>query len=118
MLPRVIGPFRARRLLMQVERVSAAEAAQWGLVSKVFPEAELLEAELLEAARAVAKEFASGPTVALSEMRRLLQDALRSDFDAQLEAEARALLRTFRSKDNLVGMKAFAAKTKPEFTGE
>ena len=113
MLPRVVGPVRARRILMRLERVKAAEAVEWGLVSEVLP-----DEGFAEAAREEAAKVAAGPTVALSEMRRLLQDALKDDFDAHLEAEVRALARAFRSKDNLAGMKAFAAKTEPVFTGE
>lgn len=113
MLPRVIGPLRARRLLMMLEKVSAQDACAWGLVAEVLP-ADGFAA----AAKAVALRFAAGPTVALSEMRRLLLDAQRSDFDAHLEAEIRALARTGRSKDNLAGMRAFASKAEPAFTGE
>ena len=113
MLPRVVGPLRARRMLMKLERVSAEDARAWGVVAEVLP------AEgFVEAGRAVAASFAAGPTVALSEMRRLLQDAMRDDFDRHLEAEARSLGRTFRSKDNAAGMKAFASKAAPVFTGE
>jgi 2-(1,2-epoxy-1,2-dihydrophenyl)acetyl-CoA isomerase len=113
MLPRVIGPLRARRMLMMLERVSAADARDWGLV------AEVLAADgFAEAAKAVALRFANGPTVALSEMRRLLIDAQRAEFDSHLEAEVRALARTFRSKDNVAAMRAFASKSEPAFTGE
>jgi 2-(1,2-epoxy-1,2-dihydrophenyl)acetyl-CoA isomerase len=113
MLPRVIGPLRARRMLMMLERVSARDAADWGLVAEVLP-----ADGFAEAARAVAGRFAQGPTVALSEMRRLLLDAQRADFDSHLEAEVRALARTFRSKDNVAAMRAFASKTEPVFSGE
>lgn len=113
MLPRVVGPMRARRLLMRLEKVSAEDGKEWGIVSEILP-ADEFETR----ARAIAVQFAAGPTVALSEMRRLLQDAMRAEFDAQLEAEARALARAFRSKDNQAGMKAFAARSDPVFTGE
>ncbi len=112
-LPRIVGPMRARRMLMRLERITAAEAKDWGLVSEVLPAEGFKEAAL-----AVAQIFAAGPTVALSEIRRLLIDAGRVDFDSHLEAEARALARAFRSKDNQAGMKAFASKTAPVFTGE
>lgn len=112
-LPRLIGPMRARRMLMRAEKISAADMADWGVVAQTLP-AEDFPA----AARKIAMEFAQGPTVALSEMRRLLQDSLRSEFDTHLETESRALARTFRSKDNQVGIRAFATKSQPVFTGE
>lgn len=113
MLPRFIGPFRARQMLMQLKRVTAQEALEWGMVSEVLP-----EEGFVEAAKAIAEGFAAGPTIALSEIRQLLRDSLRQDFASHLDDESRALARTFRSKDNREGMRAFASKTQPVFTGE
>lgn len=113
LLPRIIGPLRARRMLMDLERIPAQLAESWGLVTQVVP-----SEGFAQAARAVAEKYAAGPTMALSEMRRLIMDAQRTEFDAHLEAEARALTRTFRSKDNRAGMRAFVNRTDPEFTGE
>ncbi|WP_033921727.1 enoyl-CoA hydratase-related protein [Sphingomonas sp. 37zxx] len=112
-LPRVIGPGRARHMLLRAEKVSAPVMEQWGLVSELLP-ADGFAAQ----ARATAAALAVGPTVALSEMRRLLQDSPDRAFEAQLEAESRALVRTFRSKDNRIGMQAFATKSQPVFIGE
>lgn len=83
------------------------------MVSEVLP-----EEGFVEAAKAIAEGFAAGPTIALSEIRQLLRDSLRQDFASHLDDESRALARTFRSKDNREGMRAFASKTQPVFTGE
>jgi len=113
LLPRIVGPLRARRMLVDLERIPASLAESWGLVSQVVS-----ADDFASATRAMADKYAAGPTMALAEMRRLIMDAQRNDFDVHMEAEARALLRTFRSKDNRVGMRAFATRTEPEFNGD
>ena len=112
LLPRAIGSRRARQMLLRAERVSAETALTWGLVDDVVP-----EADFRAAARTVACEFAEGPTVALSLMRRLLIESDGTSFDAQLEAEARGVRITARTKDNAAGIRAFGSRTKPVFIG-
>jgi 2-(1,2-epoxy-1,2-dihydrophenyl)acetyl-CoA isomerase len=104
---------RARRMLMRAERVPAAQALEWGLVSEMVD-----ESALAARARCVALEFADGPTIALGEIRRLIHDGLRGDLHTAYEAEAAAVARTARTKDNVAVFRAFAAKQKPVFTGE
>jgi 2-(1,2-epoxy-1,2-dihydrophenyl)acetyl-CoA isomerase len=112
LLPRTVGPLRARQMILRAERVPAAKALEWGLATAVAPK-ETFAAE----ARAIADEFAAGPTVALARMRRLVFDSFEQGFDAHLEAEARGVAETSRTKDNLAALKVFGTKTKPEFTG-
>jgi 2-(1,2-epoxy-1,2-dihydrophenyl)acetyl-CoA isomerase len=113
LLPRVVGLQRARQMILRAERLSAQTALDWGLVNEVTS-AELFEAR----ARAVAGEFADGPTLALGEMRRLIADGLRQEIDSAMEAEVRAVARTSRTKDNVAAMKVFGTKEQPKFTGE
>lgn len=113
LLPRMVGMARARRLLLRAERLPAATALDWGMIGEVLP-AEGFAA----AARTVALDFAHGPTAALSEMKRLLTDGLRQDLDAAMEAEARAVARTSRTRDNVAAMRLFGSKEKPVFHGE
>jgi 2-(1,2-epoxy-1,2-dihydrophenyl)acetyl-CoA isomerase len=113
LLPRMVGMARARRLLLRAERLPAVTALEWGMIGEVLP-----ADGFAEAARGVALEFAQGPTVALSEMKRLLADGLRLDLDAAMEAEARAVARTSRTRDNVAAMRLFGSKEKPVFQGE
>jgi 2-(1,2-epoxy-1,2-dihydrophenyl)acetyl-CoA isomerase len=113
LLPRMVGLQRARRMLLRAERVPAATALDWGLIGEIAPAGGFADAAL-----AVAREFADGPTLALGEIGRLLTDGLRRDLDTAMEAEAAAVSRTSRTRDNVAAMRVFGTKTKPLFTGE
>lgn len=113
LLPRMIGTLRAKRMLMRAEKVDAATALDWGLVSEVQP-----DEGFAEAARAIAMEFANGATVALGEIKTLIANGMRSDLHSAFEAESASVERTARTKDNVAAVKLFALKSLPIFTGE
>jgi 2-(1,2-epoxy-1,2-dihydrophenyl)acetyl-CoA isomerase len=112
LLPRTLGPARARQLVMRAERLPADKALDWGMVNEVVP-----VDGFAEAARRVAQDFADGPTVALGLMRRLILDGPSNSFDAHLEAEARAVLKTSRTQDNAAAVRAFGSKEPVKFSG-
>ena len=112
LLPRAIGLQRARKMMLGAQRVTAATALDWGLVSEVAP------AEGFRAlAHSVANDYAAAPTVALSTMRQLLLDSDGVSLDAHLEAEARGVRITARTRDNQAAIRAFGTKIRPEFIG-
>lgn len=113
LLPRAIGTTRARRLLMGAEKIDAKTAFDWGLISEVVP-----DERFAERAKEVALGFANGATLALSEIKALINDGLRSDLNTIFEAETVAVARTARTKDNLAAVKTFGGKSVPVFTGE
>ena len=113
LLPRAVGVPRAKRMLMRAERIDAATAHDWGLAAET-----VATADLLTRARAVAREFANDATVAQGEIKGLIADGLRQDLHSSFEAEARAVGRTARTKDNLAAVRVFASKEEPLFTGE
>lgn len=113
LLPRAIGTPRARAMIMRAERLPADKALEWGLVNEVAS-----EADFREAARAVALDFANGPTVALGIMRQLFQQGGEITLDQHLELEVRGVARTARTKDNTIAITNFGKKVKPEFIGE
>jgi 2-(1,2-epoxy-1,2-dihydrophenyl)acetyl-CoA isomerase len=112
LLPRAVGPARARQLVMRAERLPAASALAWGMINEVAP-AE----SFAHAARAAALAYAEGPTIALGLMRRLMLESSANSFDAHLEAEARAVQRTSRTQDNAAAIKAFGSKDPAPFVG-
>jgi 2-(1,2-epoxy-1,2-dihydrophenyl)acetyl-CoA isomerase len=83
------------------------------MLSEVVP-----QTELAERARTVAAEFANDATLALGEIKKLINDSPRYDIHSAFEAESAAVARTSRTKDNVAAIKVFATKTKPVFTGE
>lgn len=112
LLPRAVGPARARQLVMRAERLPAADALAWGMINEVAP-----ADGFADAARKVAQDFAAGPTIALGQMRGLFQQGAVNGFDAHLEAEARAVRKTSRTQDNAAAVRAFGSKEKVAFVG-
>ncbi len=113
LLSRNIGILRTKRMLMRAERVDAATALDWGMVCEVVP-ADSFAAR----ARDVAMEIANDATIALSEIKQIVNLAQRIDLHSALESEAQAVARTSRTKDNVAAIRVFGSKEKPTFTGE
>jgi 2-(1,2-epoxy-1,2-dihydrophenyl)acetyl-CoA isomerase len=111
-LPRLIGTRRAAELCLGQRVLSAREAAEWGLISRVVRD-EDLTAEAETAARALA----AGPTRALGEIRTLLRRSPDADLGGQLRAESEALARTGVTRDAVHGIASFMAKAAPGFEG-
>lgn len=112
-LPQRVGLVRARSMLLCGERVSAEQGLEWGLINYVV-EDDQFRAE----AKRLATDIANGPTVALAEMKKLLNQSPDVSLDEQLEAESRAVLVTARTKDNLAGISALRKREAATFTGE
>ncbi len=112
LLPRLVGPVRARQLLMLGRSLTGAEAADWGLVHATAAGAEL-DAQV----EALVDQVAAGPTVALGFTKWLLQAGIEATLDAQLQNEALALELSSRTNDFREGLAAFREKRPPEFRG-
>ena len=113
LLSRNIGILRTKRMLMRAERIDAVTALDWGMVSEVAA-----SATFSARAREVAMEIANDATVALSEIKQIINLAQRIDLHSALESEAEAVARTSRTKDNVAAIRVFGSKEKPVFTGE
>jgi enoyl-CoA hydratase/carnithine racemase len=111
-LPAVVGPARAKELILVGELISAQRAEQIGLVNAVAA-----EGEALTAATEMAQRIAQRGPVAVREAKRLIERARDLDLDAGLAAELDASDRVFASEDMLEGARAFFAKRPPEFPG-
>ena len=86
-LPRIIGERRALQLLLRNQVVTAHTAEEWGLVTEVVP-----DAEILESGRALAASIAADPAAAaLGRTRRLVREAGGRSLPDQLDAEAAAI---------------------------
>jgi 2-(1,2-epoxy-1,2-dihydrophenyl)acetyl-CoA isomerase len=112
LLPRVVGPAKARELLMLARRFSGTEAAEWGIAHVAVN-----DADVLKAAEELAAELAAGPTVALGLTKTLLNAAPGNDLHRHLADEAYAMELSSRSPDFREGMKAFVERRSPEFGG-
>jgi 2-(1,2-epoxy-1,2-dihydrophenyl)acetyl-CoA isomerase len=112
-LPRRIGTGRALELTLTNRVLSAEEACDWGLVSRVVPD-EALGAE----ADALVRALANGPTRAFGAVKRLFQASLNTTLEAQLAHEATELVMNGERDDGREGVAAFVAKRRPVFRGE
>lgn len=111
-LPRLVGPRRAAELYFEQRALTAKNALDWGLVTRVVP-----DAQLLDEARAVARRLAHGPTVGYGQFRGLLRQAWDNSLAEQLDAEVRALGVAGTTEDAEGAVSAFLAKQRPTFQG-
>lgn len=111
-LPRLVGMRRAQELMLTNRRLSARDALDWGIVTRVIADDDLFtEAETLLSL------LAEGPTSAYASVKRLLNVSLQNGLETQLELEAQAMAALVNSEDGKAGIAAFVAKAVPHFTG-
>jgi enoyl-CoA hydratase/carnithine racemase len=111
-LPRRLGPTRAKYLLFTGEQVSAAQMCEWGLVNEVVP-----AAELRSAIEALVARIAGKSPLVLRQMKRVADAALDQPRDVALAHEMLTLRNHLRSYDLHEGLAAFSEKRAPRFQG-
>jgi enoyl-CoA hydratase len=111
-LPRLVGPARAKELILSGRQVAADEALRIGLVDRVVPADRVLDEALAWAA-----VFAHGPVVAHGLAKAAIDVGLDGPLGAGLDLEADRFVEVFATEDAKTGVAAFRAKQKPDFTG-
>ncbi len=106
-----IGRTRAMKMALLAERLTATEAAQWGLISAVYPATEL-QAESTK----VVERLLTGPAVAYAKTKNAINSATLSDLDAALARETAGQHVLLNAADLREGIKAFQDKRAPVFT--
>ncbi|MFE6333602.1 enoyl-CoA hydratase/isomerase family protein [Streptomyces sp. NPDC057798] len=112
LLPRLIGPQRAKELMFFGDALTAADAERLGLVNRVVP-----DAELEKTARAWAERLAAGPTRALALTKQLVNASLDSDRAAAFAAEAAAQEINMTTRDAQEGVASFVERRSPVYRG-
>ena len=112
LLPKVIGHARAAELLYAGTTIDAATAERWGLVSRVVP-----DAVLMEEARALAVRIAAQPPHALRMAKRLLRQGIGATFDQILELSAAMQALAHHTEDHAEAVDAFFGKRPGTFHG-
>lgn len=111
-LPRLVGPMRAKEMILTGRMVPAEEAVSLGIALAAYEPDELMP-------RAI--EFATGLAdqagVALAEGKRVIDDGIETSLAAGLTLEQRVLGTLFATQDGKEGIAAFIEKRDPDFTG-
>jgi len=111
-LPRLVGTARAMGLALLGDKLSAQQAADWGLIWKCVE-----DAELVSTVDALLAQLAQAPTRGLVATRRALHASSHATLEAQLDFERDLQRELGDSTDYREGVAAFLAKRAPQFTG-
>ena len=111
-LPRLIGTARALGLTLLGDKLSAEQAASWGLIWRCVEDGEL--ASVVEG---LARQLADAPTRGLARTKQAIYEGWSRTLAQQLDIERDYQGELGRSSDYTEGVAAFAAKRVPRFTG-
>ncbi len=112
LLLRAVGRYRAMKLCLTGEQITAAEAAGMGLVSELVPEGEALARAL-----ALAEIICRMPPLAVAGVKRAIRLGHEVPLAAGLAEERRLFEALFASADQKEGMSAFLDKRRPQYVG-
>lgn len=112
-LPRLVGFRRAIEFAILNPVLTAQQAHELGIVTRVVP-----DAELSERATSLAEEIARGPTRAYAGVKKLLIDTWTNSLEEQMGRETETICSASWSRDAREGIAAFLEKRAPKFTGE
>jgi 2-(1,2-epoxy-1,2-dihydrophenyl)acetyl-CoA isomerase len=111
-LPRLVGNARALGLTLLGNKVTAEQAAAWGMIWQCVD-----DADLGPAVDTIAQQFATAPTRGLAWTKAAIRDSWQHSLTEQLDIERDAQRELGRSADYAEGVAAFVAKRTPRFTG-
>jgi enoyl-CoA hydratase len=112
-LTRAVGKYKAMKMLLTGEPVTARDALAMGLVSEMVADGEVLARAL-----AIASTIAALPPLAVMQIKEAVLAGEDSSLEAGLMLERKAFQLLFSSSDQKEGMRAFLEKRKPEFEGK
>ncbi|WP_439657649.1 enoyl-CoA hydratase/isomerase family protein [Lentzea sp. HUAS TT2] len=111
-LPRLVGPHRAKRLMVDGTRLAAHEALELGLVDLVVDPGDF-DATAAEQARLLAAK----PTAAIGLIKKVVDEGYGLPIEEALRYEEKGVLELTRTADAAEGLQAFLDKRPPKFTG-
>ena len=111
-LANIVGLRKAMEIALLNPTLSAAEAAELGIVNRVVP-----DDAVLDEGRALARELAGGATRALAATKRLLWDGIGATVESRLPDESRTVSELSVTADAREGLAAVIEKRRPKFSG-
>lgn len=112
-LPRLIGEAKAMELILTAKRMSADEAYQYGVVTKVVEPEHFID----EVNKLADRILANGP-IAVQQAKFAIKNGMNADLHTGLEIERKAYEITIPTVDRIEALQAFAEKRKPNFKGK
>lgn len=109
-LPRLVGLARAMEIMAFDEVISPTQALQWGLVTKVVPDNDVLTEAL-----AMLRTLTSGALHSFAWSKKLMTDSLTNTLETQLEMERQGISSCAAHPNGQEGIRAFVEKRKPSF---
>ena len=113
LLPRIVGWENACEILLLGEPVDAPTALRMGLVGRVVE-----PAELMDAARALAKRIASKAPLSVRYMKRLMREGMSREQRPTMESSARLFRELQATEDLKEGVRAWLEKRSPQWQGK
>ena len=112
LLPRLVGPARAKQMLLLGEKVSGADAAAWGLIHRC-----VAAADVDNATEDLLVRLAAGPTVAIGLTKQAIHYGQHATLSQAMNQELFNLELSCRTADFKEGLAAFRDRRTPEFQG-
>lgn len=112
-LPRLVGPMRAKELILTARKFDAVEAKELGLILDVVEQTQLMDA-CSELASRITK---NGP-IAIRQAKFAINAGLETDIETGLKIEMKAYEFTIDTEDRLEALAAFNEKRQPQFKGQ
>lgn len=112
LLPAAIGRARAGRMALLAEKISAATAFEWGMISHLADDDDF-EAQL----ESVMQALATGPTMSYQWIKRALTASTLTELPGACAIEVEGQNTLTRSADFREGVRAFVKRRRPEFRG-
>lgn len=112
LLPRIVGPQRAKELMFLGDELSASDCERWGIANRVVP-----AADLAAVTEELAGRLALAPSKAIAMTKGLVNRSFESSRHAAFEEEAHAQELVAATVDMAEGIKAFVERRDPDFTG-